>query len=240
MSISMRRGRALFGLVLVVGAIASWWYYSPRDTGDVLAALPPSTATWTPSRVITPTTVGVSVVESAPASVLTPVGGEVTATDPRPAPSRIRIPALGVDASVVALGIDGSGLMEVPSDVDTVGWYRYGPVPGDPGSAVMAAHIDSARQGPGVFFRLGTLHEGDIIEVTDAAGEVARFVVRAVELIDKDELPLDRVFARAGGPVLTLITCGGSFSRADRSYDSNTVVVAVPVGPAGIGGGGAR
>jgi len=33
----------------------------------------------------------------------------------------------------------------------------------------------------------------------------------------------------AGSPVLTLITCGGSFSESTRHYDSNVVVYAVPV-----------
>ncbi len=30
------------------------------------------------------------------------------------------------------------------------------------------------------------------------------------------------------GPVLVLITCGGSFSQSDRSFDSNVVVWAYP------------
>ena len=53
----------------------------------------------------------------------------------------------------------------VDRDVDEVGWYRYGPTPGDNGSAVLSAHVDSRSQGPGVFFRLGTLTPGDFVEV---------------------------------------------------------------------------
>lgn len=124
--------------------------------------------------------------------------------------------------------------MEIPEDVDDVGWYRHGPVPGESGSAVLAAHIDSVGQGPGVFFRLGTLGRGDLIEVTNAEGSIQVFVVQAVETIPKDALALDRVFAREGKPVLTLITCGGGFSRSLGSYDSNVVVVAVPAAPAEV------
>ncbi|UCG41220.1 MAG: class F sortase, partial [Acidimicrobiia bacterium] len=74
----------------------------------------------------------------------------------------------------------------------------------------------------------GTLTPGDFVEVETEEGSQT-WVVRAVETIEKDELPLERVFARGGEPVLTLITCGGSFSRSLSSYDSNVVVVAVPL-----------
>ncbi len=227
----MKRFRTLAGLLLVAIAIGVAWQTIPRQTGSVLAELPsidstesvdsavlipvPSPGTTTPSVAVEP------ILESRSGSM---------APSPRAAvPTRIRIPRLGVDASVLPLGVDSDGRMDVPSDVDEVGWYRHGPRPGEMGSAVLAAHIDSAGQGPGVFFRLGVLGQGDVIEIEDDEGGLSRFVVRAVAIIPKDELPLERVFARSGTSVLTLVTCGGGFSRSQRSYDSNIVVVAVPV-----------
>ncbi len=44
----------------------------------------------------------------------------------------------------------------------------------------------------------------------------------------KTRVPLGALFARTGAPRLTLITCGGSFDRATRSYLANVVVTAVP------------
>lgn len=52
-------------------------------------------------------------------------------------------------------------------------------------------------------------------------------VARANHL--KTELLLDAIFSREGDPVLTLVACGGGFSRSTGSYDSNVVVYAVPV-----------
>jgi sortase (surface protein transpeptidase) len=108
---------------------------------------------------------------------------------------------------------------------------------------VLAAHVDLAGSGPGVFFDLGSLEPDDSISVTHEDGSVSRYRVVARTVYDKDELPLEAVFARDGRPVLTLVTCGGGFSRSARRYDSNVVVSAVPVADeaaAGTGGDPAR
>jgi Sortase domain len=70
-------------------------------------------------------------------------------------PTRIVIPAIGVEARVVAVGLRADGAMEVP-DVDLAGWYRPGPRPGERGPAVIVGHVDS-RSGPAVFYALNQL-----------------------------------------------------------------------------------
>jgi LPXTG-site transpeptidase (sortase) family protein len=143
----------------------------------------------------------------------------------------VRFPGLDVDAAVVAVGVDGLGEMEVPGDVATVGWYRFGPGPGaGAGSAVLSGHVDDRVQGRGAFYRLSDLEPGDAVAVDLADGTAVDYRVTLVERIDKDELPVDRLFARDGAPRLTLVTCGGDFDRAARSYRENVVVTAEPVG----------
>ena len=45
--------------------------------------------------------------------------------------------------------------MAIPREVRQVGWYRYGPAPGDPaGAAVIAGHVDTEQQGAGALFPL--------------------------------------------------------------------------------------
>lgn len=123
-------------------------------------------------------------------------------------------------------GVDGNGQMDVPDNVTDVAWYEYGPRPGEAGSAVLAAHVDLAGRGYGVFFDLRELDVGDTIIVIGADTTEYPFRVVARAAYDKDTLPLDVIFSREGPPVLTLITCGGGFSRG--RYDSNVVVYAVP------------
>jgi sortase (surface protein transpeptidase) len=130
-------------------------------------------------------------------------------------PQSVAIPAIGVDAPVRAVGVFDDGRLEVPP-ADVVGWYRFGSSPGEPGSTVLAAHV--AYDGrDGAFRHLASLIAGDEVVV-----DGARFVVERVEQYRKEALP-DAVWAGDGPARLVLITCGGSFDAARRSYDSNVV-----------------
>ena len=208
---------AVLGLALAVGAPTAWALTRP----DAAAGIPVEQALPAPAPQ--------SGAGSPPATPL------VTARDaapavPRtvPAPVRVSSASLGVDAPVDAVGIDPAGQMELPEDVSRVGWYRFGPEPGADGSAVFAGHVDDEEQGPGALFRLRNAAVGDELTVTDAAGTATRWRVVSRELITKQVLPVDRIFARDGAPRLTLITCGGPFLPEYRSYRDNVVVVAEP------------
>jgi hypothetical protein len=144
-----------------------------------------------------------------------------------PAPIELAIPAAGVKARIVPVGVESSGAMEIPGDVRTVGWYRFGPSPGTPGSSLLVGHVDSRVQGPGVFFRLRELEPGDTIRVRLSNGRWDSFRVVSRNLVPKDRLP-SGIFARGGRSSLTLITCGGGFDSRARSYTHNVVVSAVP------------
>ena len=147
-------------------------------------------------------------------------------------PVRIEIVVIDLVAPVLPLGVvSETGEMEVPEDVDEVGWYRYGPAPGWPGSAVLAAHVDMAGEGPGVFFHLDRLRVGDRINVDFDDGSTSTFLVSNAERVPKGELNFDSVFSPVGQPLLRLVTCGGSFNRTSRSYDDNVVITAHPMRP---------
>ena len=77
----------------------------------------------------------------APASTV--AAGPTSAALSASRPERLRIPAIGVDArGVIDLGLQADGSMEVPPDATTVGWYSKSPTPGEPGPAVLAAHVN--------------------------------------------------------------------------------------------------
>ncbi len=144
-------------------------------------------------------------------------------------PARLQIPAIGIDAPVKAVGVDANGDMAVPAQVQQIGWYRFGAVPGSAaGSVVMSGHVDSAVQGLGAFSRLGDLRSGDTITVSDATGHRLRYHVAGREAFDKKTAPMADLFSRNGAARLTLITCGGDFDSSIRSYVDNIVVTAIP------------
>ena len=208
---------AVLGLALAVGAPTAWALTRPEPAAGIPVeqALPaPATPAGAGDLPTLPT---VTARDAAPA-----------AAQAAPAPARISVPAWGVDAPVDSVGIAADGQMELPEDVSRVGWYRFGPVPGADGSAVLAGHVDDREQGPGALFPLTDAAVGDEVTVTDAAGSATRWRVVSREVITKQALPLDRLFARDGAPRLTLITCGGPFLPEFRSYRDNVVVVAEP------------
>ncbi|MFD8497831.1 class F sortase [Amycolatopsis sp. NPDC059657] len=141
-------------------------------------------------------------------------------------PVGLSIPAIGLEESeIVPLGLDQAGQLTPPSDFKRVGWYTGAPVPGDAGPAVLAGHVDS-HSGPAVFFRLRDLKPGDQVTVRRSDGQAATFSVDTVQRYPKDAFPTAAVYGPAPGSALRLITCGGSFDAAKRSYRDNIVVYA--------------
>ncbi len=148
--------------------------------------------------------------------------------DDRAVPTSISIEGIGVaEAPVIDVGVEENGDMEIPG-ADSVGWYRFNPTPGEAGSSVLAAHI-SFNGDPGVFRYLDDVEIGERVVVAFDDGTRAEFEIIELAQYDKQELPDDRVFAKDGEPVLTLITCGGDFNRSLRSYEDNIVAYAIPV-----------
>lgn len=147
----------------------------------------------------------------------TPARGEPVA--------RVKIPAIGVDAPMIKLGLNPDRTLEVPADAFETGWWSGGSFPGDHGPAVIAGHVES-RGGPAVFFRLDELEAGDEVRVTRPNGETTRFVVVRQERVPKEDFPTRRVYAPTSRPTLRVVTCTGDFDEARGRYRSNLIVFA--------------
>jgi hypothetical protein len=152
---------------------------------------------------------------------------------PRPAlgrsrPVRLDIPRIGVHTPLLRLGLRRDGTLAVPplGAGAPAGWYEGFPSPGEVGPAILVGHVDSARDGPAVFFRLGELRPGDRIGVLRADGSRVSFTVTATASYAKAAFPTRRVYGPADRPVLRLVTCGGRFDRTSRHYLDNVVVYA--------------
>ena len=141
-------------------------------------------------------------------------------------PVALTIPSIGVQTSLVDLGLTAAGALQVPSSTAVAGWYTGSPRPGAVGSAVIAGHIDS-RTGPGVFYHLSSLRPGDRVYVRRADGTLAAFRVTVVRQYLKDDFPTSVVYGAVPDAELRLITCGGTFDYATGHYLSNTVAYAV-------------
>ena len=121
------------------------------------------------------------------------------------------------------LGLNPNHTVQVPTNFQEPGWYKFGPSPGQIGSSVILGHVDSYL-GPAVFFQLRSLRPGDPVNVTLADGVVTHFVVRQVAMYPKTNFPTLAVYGSHGYSGLQLVTCGGVFDTQTRSYLSNVVV----------------
>jgi sortase (surface protein transpeptidase) len=143
-------------------------------------------------------------------------------------PVHIAIPRIGTDASIVPLEQDDSGMMQAPTDPDTVGWYDLGAGVGAPGNALLDGHVDWGGR-LRVFGLLKQLRPGDEIEITDADGNQLTYAVEWTRLYNADDAPLDQIFEQGLDEQITLITCGGQFDQAVRMYVSRWIVRAARI-----------
>jgi hypothetical protein len=159
----------------------------------------------------------------APHAAVTTFGTVAPAALPESLPVELHNPAIAVDGPLSELGLNPDRTVELPTDFQVAGWYRYGPPPGDTGSAVILGHVDSYT-GPAVFYRLSSLRPGDQVDVTRADRSVAHFLVQTVATYLKSQFPSHEVYDSRGYSALQLVTCGGEFDHTIRSYQSNVVV----------------
>lgn len=151
------------------------------------------------------------------------------ATMTRSKPATLSIPAIGVRSRIQELGRTSDGALETPAPgphYNEAAWYRHSPTPGSLGPAILLGHVDSALEGPSVFFRLGELQAGDRISVTRADGSIARFVVDEVHVYAKDNFPTELVYGNIDHAGLRILTCGGAFDNTTGHYLDNVVVFA--------------
>ncbi|HSS60120.1 MAG TPA: sortase [Candidatus Limnocylindrales bacterium] len=201
------------GLVSISVAATPSSEPAPRKSLPGVASLPAGT------QLIGAKSVGVAPPPAPPAEAFRTVSGPIT-------PSRLRIPAIGVDAWIGAVGLRSDGSMDVPDNLWTASWLDGSPRPGQAGNAVIAGHRGVGS--PALFSHLESLRPGDKIYVSDAAGNQVVFVVSGVASMDLSPSTQLAVFGPTSTRELVLITCFGRYIPSTRTYDHRLVVVASP------------
>ena len=214
----------------------------------VVLGLQPSVASSGPPPGSTGITAPVAVGPTPPASAdptpTSPAPEAAPTAPPSPAaqlalarslPTRIVIPSIGVDSSLMQLGLKKDGTLEVPPfDKNApAGWYRGSPTPGQIGPSVILGHVDTFKAGPVVFYRLSRVRPGSTVLVHRKDGHTAHFVIDRVENVPKKDFPRLEVYGNTDRPELRLITCGGEWNPRTHDYNDNTVVFAHLVAPKG-------
>jgi hypothetical protein len=186
------------------------------DTTDSGVGPPPTTTTTTEP---TPTPAVGDSPKSHPEGRVRPMGES--------APTRLRIPAIGVDSELMELGLQSDGSLEVPPDAVPAGWFTGAPTPGELGPAIIAGHV-RWNGTPGVFERLTDLAVDDVVDIARRDGSTAEFRVTRIEHFAKSAFPTEAVYGDIPRAGLRLITCGG-LDPDTNDYAENVVVFAVLV-----------
>ncbi|MEV7427928.1 class F sortase [Streptomyces sp. NBC_01429] len=139
-------------------------------------------------------------------------------------PTKVDIPSVGITSSLMVLGLNTDGTVEVPPAEKgmTAGWYAGGPVPGEAGPAVIIGHNDT-RFGKAVFHDLKKIAKGAAITVTNNAGESSHFTVTGTESVGKGTFPTEKVYGATKDRALRLITCDGAFDA--QGHPVNNLIV---------------
>lgn len=195
---------------------------SPPDVGQPIPTESPSGET--PTSGETPA--------GSEAANTTQPNGEAEHEDTvQPASKRLGAPIAmefaGERSPVVSIGATEAAALDIPGDLDTLGWWQDGAEPGAAeGFVVIAGH--ATQNGRAAANAWWDAEPGDRV-VLETENGTATYRVISRQTYATDEVPLARWFPASGpsGPAgLALITCT---DYRDGEWRSNLVVEAVPV-----------
>lgn len=154
-------------------------------------------------------------------------GGSGVETLAASTPTSVSVPSIKAESSLISLGQKPDGELEVPSLQTPMqaAWYDKSPTPGSLGPSVILGHVNGSGK-PGIFYRLKDVKAGEQILVNREDGQTAVFTVANIDTVPKAAFPAEQVYADTPDSQLRLITCGGVFDPAAKSYEANIVVYA--------------
>jgi len=246
--------RSWFGCqvtVLVIAAVLAGC--GNKETGEVLDR-PPSSLVILPTVQPTEQPTITSIVIPTGQPTRTPIAlGPLFDADlditagPVEVPIELLIPSLDVNAPVIGVGLSSENVMDTPrGPIDdplwhTAYWYRGSGIPGESGTATIAAHVNDPLGRPEIFAYLQDLHPGDLIIIHYTMLNIdIRFIVDQIRVYSLQESSDPAVLTQiyGAGPVagtgpqpspdglshLTLITCAGNI--VNGQFDHHRVVYA--------------
>lgn len=154
------------------------------------------------------------------------VGEQINASSDSNKVARLIIPKIGVNAKIQSVGLSdkGDGNMGIPTNFTDVAWYNLGPLPGEPGSAVIAGHVDGREVPRAVFYDISKLKAGDLLKVIDKEGKELEFKVLQTKIYNHNDSADEVFLSDTSKARLNLITCTGNWIESERIYDQRVVV----------------
>lgn len=142
------------------------------------------------------------------------------------------VPSAGMRSSVVRVGRTPSGAMGAPDNPNVIGWLDSSAQPGETGNTLLAGHRDyediSGNVGTGVCWELINTKVGDQVILRDIEQDIYYvYTVTEAATVDPRKRENIRYLRDKEEPIVTLITCTGSFNADTHQYSHRLVVVGV-------------
>ena len=146
-------------------------------------------------------------------------------------PWTLLVPSARIRARIVALGLTSDRSLGAPDNPEGIGWWRYGAAPGEVGNVLLDGHRDftdtAGNVGAGVCWLLPDTQRGDFVLIRDDEAAVTYlYLVSETVSVAWDAPEGVRYLQPTSRPILTLITCEGSFDTDARNYSNRHIVIA--------------
>lgn len=145
---------------------------------------------------------------------------------PADKPLSIELPTIRAKGFIQQVGVDGKNQIVAPGNVHMAGWYTGSVLPGDNGLSIIDGHVNGVYA-KGVFANLAKLKTGDSFTVTFGNKHTKSFKVTDKKIVTT-EAANTVLYERSNSIAsqLNLVTCGGRYDKATRTYDQRVIVVA--------------
>jgi len=145
-------------------------------------------------------------------------------------PKYLKIPAIGVNARVLQVGVLASGALGTPDNVFDTAWYSGSSEPGQPGATLIDGHVSSWTS-HGVFYNLHNLKAGDSIQIVKGDNTVVNYRVVKIQVYGANNVNMQAAITPITPSVsgLNLITCTGQVIKGTSLFNQRVIVFAQEV-----------
>lgn len=140
-------------------------------------------------------------------------------------PRMVMIDKISARARVLPMGVNNDGSMQAPLNAFDAGWYTGAVKPGQRGASVIIAHEFGPTQA-GLFHKLNTLQNGDIVKVERGDGSVLQYQVVATKTASLQDVDMNEFIRPAQGvdEGLNLMSCTGQWVRGENTRSHRVMV----------------
>lgn len=145
-------------------------------------------------------------------------------------PKYLKIPAIGVYARILQVGILANGALGTPNNVYDTAWYTGSAQPGQPGATLIDGHVSSWTSN-GVFYNLHKLVAGDTIQIVKGDNSVINYQVVNTQTYNSNNVNMQAAITPVDPSVsgLNIITCTGDVIKGTSQFDKRVIVFAKEV-----------